>query len=407
MHGNVREWVWDLYAPYPDSASFNPTGPESGTERVTRGGAWSDEAARCRSASRSAGQPGLRSAAIGFRPVRNAGIAGLALPEALDFGEVLQGESSTLDLLIQNQGLSPLEISGISAPPGFTGAWSGRVEPGATQTVPLRFTPTEAGEYAGVLEVQSAGMAGARAVFVSGSGVLDPEAGGGAAGELFSTDFGVRIPAELATWGNPAPSRQSDPDALNGWGLRYSFHSGYENFNGAALSHNIAFPPGGRKRMFCRIRFKLGPNANINGIQKILRFRGVVNGVTERPMGTLNIQWGDFLFFGDNYGNGQNHTQIPSTKQTHGPQTFRDQYRWLEFMVDYSDPSRQAFKAWVDGTLVLEGSVNLNPPMPANLNMNYIMFLGTYNEPAATRQDWIDRIDVSDEYMGVPLLPLR
>lgn len=54
MHGNVGEWVWDYYGEYSAEADINPTGPESGTLRVNRGGGWNDFAKNMRSAYRAA-----------------------------------------------------------------------------------------------------------------------------------------------------------------------------------------------------------------------------------------------------------------------------------------------------------------------------------------------------------------
>jgi hypothetical protein len=53
MHGNVGEWVWDYYGEYALSEQTDPTGAESGTLRVYRGGGWNDFAKNMRSAYRA------------------------------------------------------------------------------------------------------------------------------------------------------------------------------------------------------------------------------------------------------------------------------------------------------------------------------------------------------------------
>lgn len=72
MHGNVGEWCWDIYAPYPKGAATNPTGPESGTRRVNRGGGWNDFAKNMRSAYRAAAPQERGMYNVGFRLVRGA-----------------------------------------------------------------------------------------------------------------------------------------------------------------------------------------------------------------------------------------------------------------------------------------------------------------------------------------------
>ena len=72
MHGNVAEWVFDYYAPYPASAQADPAGPASGTYRVNRGGGFNDFAKHVRSAYRSAANPIDADPNLGFRVARNA-----------------------------------------------------------------------------------------------------------------------------------------------------------------------------------------------------------------------------------------------------------------------------------------------------------------------------------------------
>ncbi len=69
--GNVREWVWDWYGSYSDGPQTDPTGPQSGSSRVDRGGSWSHGAQYARAAYRDSGAPGYADGLLGFRPLRS------------------------------------------------------------------------------------------------------------------------------------------------------------------------------------------------------------------------------------------------------------------------------------------------------------------------------------------------
>ena len=74
MHGNVWEWVQDVwhdgYPRAPDDGSAWTNGGES-TRRVRRGGSWNGGSADLRSAHRVGGASGLRDDYAGFRVARD------------------------------------------------------------------------------------------------------------------------------------------------------------------------------------------------------------------------------------------------------------------------------------------------------------------------------------------------
>ena len=67
MSGNVWEWCQDWKGSYSSSAQSNPTGPSSGSSRVSRGGGWDSSAGGCRVANRNDLAPSYRVYNIGLR----------------------------------------------------------------------------------------------------------------------------------------------------------------------------------------------------------------------------------------------------------------------------------------------------------------------------------------------------
>ena len=67
MHGNVWEWCADWYGLYASEEVSDPSGPETGTSRVSRGGCWGSAAETCRAAFRIGSEPWNRDDDLGFR----------------------------------------------------------------------------------------------------------------------------------------------------------------------------------------------------------------------------------------------------------------------------------------------------------------------------------------------------
>ena len=69
MSGNVDEWCSDWYANYTSYSQTNPTGPQSGSGRVFRGGDWCIGARCCRSSNRGDYDPTYHLFILGLRLV--------------------------------------------------------------------------------------------------------------------------------------------------------------------------------------------------------------------------------------------------------------------------------------------------------------------------------------------------
>jgi formylglycine-generating enzyme required for sulfatase activity/tRNA A-37 threonylcarbamoyl transferase component Bud32 len=78
MSGNVWEWVHDWHEDYSGLAPVDPSGPQSSSSRVNRGGSWAYTATFCRVAFRDGDAPSLTINNLGFRVVLAAPVPAAA-----------------------------------------------------------------------------------------------------------------------------------------------------------------------------------------------------------------------------------------------------------------------------------------------------------------------------------------
>ena len=72
--GNVAEWCadWFGFDYYASGPTTDPSGPDTGSERIIRGGSWDSQPDEARSASRAHRPPNFKSSKVGFRIVKSA-----------------------------------------------------------------------------------------------------------------------------------------------------------------------------------------------------------------------------------------------------------------------------------------------------------------------------------------------
>ena len=90
---------------------------------------------------------------------------------SLAFGTVAVSSTATATLTITNTGITPLTVTGITYPSGFSGAWSGTIPAGGSQNVTVTFSPTAAQSYGGTMTVASDMTGGTNTATISGAGI--------------------------------------------------------------------------------------------------------------------------------------------------------------------------------------------------------------------------------------------
>jgi hypothetical protein len=89
----------------------------------------------------------------------------------LNFPDVIVGSSTQLNLTLMNSGNSPLSVSGITYPAGFSGDFVGFIAAGGTQNVTVTFAPVNAVSYGGTVTVGSDATSGVNTSSVTGNGL--------------------------------------------------------------------------------------------------------------------------------------------------------------------------------------------------------------------------------------------
>jgi len=98
----------------------------------------------------------------------------IGLDGNLTFGTVRRIGSATAALTISNSGNSPMTVTGINYPDGFSGPWSGSIAAGGSHEVTVTFHPLETRNYEGTITVLADMTSGTSTIAASGSGA-DPQ----------------------------------------------------------------------------------------------------------------------------------------------------------------------------------------------------------------------------------------
>jgi hypothetical protein len=301
--------------------------------------------------------------------------------------------------------LSAIELTpaAVTLPTGGTQQFSviGRMSDGSTSAVTVLYTtnggsvsnsglytaPQTAGTYRLIATLSGGQLADTSSITVQAP--APPPQG---TTILFRHGFDDGRPGPGADIWAAAPTTAAivtDATAIGGRSVRMTFQSGDERHGGISVG---GWP--GQKRLYVRFRYKQDATANNSGIKKTIRFLW-----NDQMIGTFNIQWGEWIFFNDYTGQG-NYNQTAASVTSHGPNTFRGQWRWIEFMLDYGTPGQYTVRQWVDGVLILDRTVTAS--VPSNLVITGFVLGWVFNTPADNRSEWWDEVTVATGPLGMP-----
>ena len=172
VSGSVNSIV---YEPGSSLVAYAGTGGGVVYKTTDGGGSWSPTATIGFSLSAVAVSPTTTTSVyvggnsfvidIGPATTRVIGLSG-----NLAFGNVPAGTSATSTLTIGNTGNSPLTVTSISYPTGFSGAFAGAIPAGGSQNVTVTFAPAAAIGYGGTVTVNADQTSGTNTISASGTG---------------------------------------------------------------------------------------------------------------------------------------------------------------------------------------------------------------------------------------------
>ena len=116
----------------------------------------------------------LREIKTVFADYRDAASRIIRISGNGDFGSVPVGQNAQRILAIHNDGTDPLAVGEIAYPAGFSGAWSGTIPAGHSQSLAVAFQPPYPGAYSGSLDVRSDMTFGTHLFPLSGTGLEVP-----------------------------------------------------------------------------------------------------------------------------------------------------------------------------------------------------------------------------------------